>query len=62
MLRYGLEFLKGIGVERCFISCLPHNDHSRRTIEKCGGEFAGIVADTFNGGKEYRTYWIPTSA
>ena len=62
MLKYGLEFLKGIGVERCFISCLPHNDHSRRTIEKCGGEFAGIVADTFNGGKEYRTYWIPTSA
>ena len=59
MLRYGMEFLKGIGVERVFISCLTDNDHSRRTIEKCGGEFAAIVTDPVNG-KDYRTYWIPT--
>lgn len=61
MLRHGLRFLNGIGVERCFISCLPDNEHSRRTIEKYGGEFAGIVTDTYGIGKGYRTYWIPTS-
>ena len=62
MLRYGLEFMKERGEEKIFISCHSENIASQRVIEKCGGEFAGIVADTFNGGKEYRTYWIPTSA
>ena len=33
MLKYGLGFLADLGVDRCFISCLPHNDASRRTIE-----------------------------
>ena len=61
MLRYGLAFLNNIGVDRCFISCLPQNEPSRRTIEKCGGEFAAIVQDSING-KDYRTYWIATSA
>jgi predicted acetyltransferase len=59
MLRYGIELLKDLGNERIFISCLTDNDHSRRTIEKCGGEFAAIVTDPVNG-KDYRTYWIPT--
>ena len=60
MLKYGLGFLADIGVDRCFISCLPHNDASRRTIESAGGEFAGLVAHPYEEGAEYRTYWIPT--
>lgn len=62
MLRFGLEYLHSIGVERCFISCKVGNDHSQRTIEKCGGEFAGIVEDPTTTGAMYRTYWIETSA
>ena len=60
MLRHGLTFLAELGVDRCFISCLPHNDASRRTIESAGGEFAGLVAHPYEEGAEYRTYWIPT--
>ena len=60
MLRYGIDFLKERGEERVFISCLPHNEHSRRVIEKCGGEFAGIALDPHADNKAYRTYWIPT--
>lgn len=62
MLQFGLKFLNELGVDRCFISCRTGNDHSRRTIEKCGGEFAGLVNDPTEDGAEYRTYWIPTSA
>ncbi len=62
MLQFGLNFLRQLGVEKAFISCRPQNDFSRRTIEKCGGEFAGLVNDPTEDGAEYRTYWIPTSA
>ena len=62
MLKFGLNFLHELGVDRCFISCKVGNNHSQRTIEKCGGEFAGIVNDPTEGDAEYRTYWIPTSA
>jgi len=62
MLKFGLKHLNKLGVEQAFISCLSQNDHSRRTIEKCGGEFAGVVNDPTEDGAEYRTYWIPTSA
>ena len=62
MLKFGLDFLNQLGVEKAFISCRPLNEHSRRTIEKCGGEFVGVVQDPTKGGAEYRTYWIPTSA
>ena len=62
MLKFGLDFLNQLGVEKAFISCRPLNEHSRRTIEKCGGEFVGVVQDPTEGGAEYRTYWIPTSA
>lgn len=62
MLKYGLDFLAELGIDRCFISCLPHNEHSRRTIESAGGEFAALVAHPYENGAEYRTYWIPTGA
>ena len=62
MLRFGLRYLNGIAVDRCFISCKVGNEHSQRTIEKCGGEFAGVVEDPTSPGNMYRTYWIPTSA
>ena len=60
MLQHGLKFLAELGVDRCFISCLPHNEPSRRTIESAGGEFAGLVQDPTEGGARYSTYWIPT--
>ena len=60
MLRHGLNFLAELGIDRCFISCLPHNEPSRKTIESAGGEFAGLVQDPTEGGALYRTYWIPT--
>ena len=60
MLQHGLKFLADLGVDRCFISCLPHNEPSRKTIESAGGEFAGLVQDPTEGGAFYRTYWIPT--
>jgi predicted acetyltransferase len=60
MLQHGLNFLAELGVDRCFISCLPHNEPSRKTIESAGGEFAGLVQDPSEGGALYRTYWIPT--
>jgi predicted acetyltransferase len=60
MLKYGLGFLADLGIDRCFISCLPHNEPSRKTIESAGGEFAGLVQDPTEGGALYRTYWIPT--
>jgi predicted acetyltransferase len=62
MLKFALDFLNQLGVEKAFISCRPLNEFSRRTIEKCGGEFVGIVQDPTEDGAEYRTYWIPTSA
>jgi predicted acetyltransferase len=61
MLRHGLDFLNELGIDRCFISCRPHNEPSRRTIEGAGGVFAGLVNDPLENGAEYRTYWIPTS-
>jgi predicted acetyltransferase len=60
MLQFGLQYLNELGIDRCFISCLPHNEPSRRTIESAGGEFAGLVADPTENGAEYRTYWIAT--
>jgi predicted acetyltransferase len=60
MLQHGLKFLADLGVDRCFISCLPHNEPSRKTIESAGGEIAGLVQDPTEGGALYRTYWIPT--
>lgn len=61
MLRFGLRYLRDIGVNHCFISCKVGNDHSQRTIEKCGGEFAAVVEDPTTPGAMYRTYWIPTA-
>jgi predicted acetyltransferase len=60
MLKFGLDFLNGLGIDRCFISCKAHNEPSRRTIEGAGGEFAGLVNDPTEDGAEYRTYWIAT--
>lgn len=62
MLRYGLEFMRQRGEDRIFISCHHENEASRRVIEKCGGEFAGLVAHPYDNDEPYRTYWIPTSA
>lgn len=62
MLKYGLEFMKERGEERVFISCHSENEASRKIIEKCGGEFAALVAHPYENGELYRTYWIPTSA
>lgn len=62
MLKYGLEFMKGRGLEKVFISCHSENEASRRIIEKCGGEFAALVPHPYEDGDLYRTYWIPTSA
>ena len=62
MLKYGLEFMKNRGVEKVFISCHTDNEASRKVIEKCGGEFASLVAHPHEGNELYRTYWIPTSA
>lgn len=61
MLRFGLSHLRELGVARCFISCKVGNDHSQRIIEKCNGEFAGIVEDPTTPGAMYRTYWIETA-
>jgi predicted acetyltransferase len=60
MCRYGVDFLGNLGLEQVFISCLPHNEPSRKVIEKCGGVFANIVEDPREDGAPYRTYWIPT--
>ena len=62
MLRYGLDFMKQRGEDRVFISCHNENEASRKVIEKCGGEFAGLVAHPHDNDEPYRTYWIPTSA
>ena len=62
MLRYGLEFMRQRGEDRIFISCHHENEASRRVIEKCGGEFAGLVVHPYDNDEPYRTYWIPTSA
>ena len=61
-LKYGLDFMKGRGEERVFISCHSENEASRKIIEKCGGEFAALVPHPYENGELYRTYWIPTSA
>jgi len=43
-----------LGIERALVTCDDDNEASRRTIERCGGEYE----DTRNG---KRRYWIDTT-
>jgi predicted acetyltransferase len=60
MLRQGLDLARSIGLEKVLVTCDEDNVASRRTIEKCGGEYQ----DSYSGpearvGK--RRYWIALS-
>jgi predicted acetyltransferase len=60
MLRRGLDLARSIGLEKVLVTCDEDNVASRRTIEKCGGEYE----DSYSGpearaGK--RRYWIALS-
>jgi predicted acetyltransferase len=39
MLRQGLDLARSMGLEKVLVTCDEGNVASRRTIEKCGGEY-----------------------
>ena len=56
MLRLGLDFCRGLGLDKVMLGCYKDNVASMRTIEKCGGvlEREGVYPD----GKPVVVYWI----
>ncbi len=43
MLAKALDFLSSFGFEEVYVSCLPENEASKRTILANGGEFVELV-------------------
>ncbi|MBQ7639190.1 MAG: GNAT family N-acetyltransferase [Clostridia bacterium] len=57
MLKQSLGFCRKIGIKRVLITCLNHNEASRRTILSCGGVYESTVYEPDEG--EYlERYWI----
>jgi predicted acetyltransferase len=60
MLKQGLDLARSMGMERVLVTCDDDNIASRRTIEKCGGEYEDTRAGPESSvGK--RRYWIALS-
>jgi predicted acetyltransferase len=60
MLKQGLDLARSIGLQRVLVTCDEDNIASRRTIEKCGGEYE----DSYFGPEApapKRRYWIEVS-
>jgi predicted acetyltransferase len=60
MLRQGLDLARSMGLEKVLVTCDEDNPASRRTIERCGGEY-----ENSSTGPEApvakRRYWIALS-
>jgi predicted acetyltransferase len=56
MMRQGLDLARSKGMEKVLVTCDEDNIASRRTIEKCGGEFEGSSSHRDSVAK--RRYWI----
>jgi len=58
MLSEALQFCKGeLGLKKVLITCLTHNEGSRRTILKCGGVYECTVHEP-NENVDLQRYWI----
>ena len=57
MLTMALLICKDLGIERVLVTCKKDNIGSRKTIEKCGGEFENEYKDEKNNEVSLR-YWI----
>jgi predicted acetyltransferase len=57
MLRFSLQKVRDLGIERALVTCDDNNIASARTIEKNGGKLADKVKTEY---AEYliRRYWI----
>lgn len=60
MLREALKFCREeLGLEKVLITCLTHNEGSRRTILSCGGVYEYTVHEPDNH-EDLERYWVPT--
>ncbi len=57
ILQRALVVARSVGVERVLITCDEGNIGSATVIERCGGVFESVVANT-RGGPPKRRYWI----
>lgn len=57
ILRQSLVIARSEGVDNVLVTCDVDNAGSRLVIERCGGEFDGIVYDAKEGVNK-RRYWI----
>lgn len=57
ILRQSVVVARSEGVDDVLVTCDVDNVGSRLVIERCGGEFDGIVRDTREG-VDKRRYWI----
>jgi len=57
ILRQSIIVARSEGVDDVLVTCDVDNVGSRRVIERCGGEFDGIVHDDEEG-LDKRRYWI----
>lgn len=58
MLREALAFCREtLGLEKVLITCLTHNEGSRRAIQKCGGVYECTVHEP-DGNVNLERYWI----
>lgn len=56
LLRWGLQYLRDLQVERALVTCDDDNIASARTIERCGGVLEDVRE--VPGGAAKRRYWI----
>jgi predicted acetyltransferase len=60
MLRQSLDLARTVGLQKVLVTCDEENVASRRTIEKCGGEYEDTLSSPeAPAGK--RRYWIGLS-
>ena len=57
ILRQSLVIARANGVDDVLLTCDEDNVGSARVIERCGGEFEGLVDDP-RGGQRKRRYWF----
>jgi predicted acetyltransferase len=60
MLRQALPICAHLHIKRAVLFCDAHNVASRKTIERCGGAFDGLV-DAPTPGEKFRRYTIDVS-
>jgi len=60
MLREALKFCREeLGLEKVLITCLTHNEGSRRTILSCGGVYEYTIHEP-DDNVDLERYWVPT--